>query len=138
MEQEINSTQGAKVPNLDAFIRDEHWGQYVDGETGKAAYGLPIDALCDAFGLDPIFTDDCQMVLTRHDLERLWHAMWVSSESPDLTHHLFAGTCQQHFLMTRGQLQDIYCDGVEDGRRDVNNYESVTFEGKEIEDDQQD
>lgn len=54
-----------------------------------------------------------------------------------MRHRLFDGKDDDVFLVTRDALKDLWCDGVFVGEQDDNDYyNSMTFEGKMVEDGQ--
>lgn len=62
--------------NLSDFAIDKDWGEYEDVDDGRKAYGITFDAFCKKLGLNPICTDECELVLTAQDLKRMRKIIW--------------------------------------------------------------
>ena len=47
-----------------------------NADDGLEVYGITFDAFCKKLGLNPICTDDCELVLTAQDLKRMRNIIW--------------------------------------------------------------
>lgn len=62
--------------NLSDFAMSEDCDKYKDADDGREAYGITFDAFCETLGLNPICTDDCELVLTAQDIKRMRKIIW--------------------------------------------------------------
>lgn len=62
--------------NLSDFAIDKDWGEYKDVDGGRKTYGITFDAFCKKLGLNPICTDDCELVFTAQDLKQMKNVIW--------------------------------------------------------------
>lgn len=62
--------------NLSDFTMDEDCDKYKDADDGHEVYGITFDAFCKKLGLNPICTDDCELILTTQDLKRMRKIIW--------------------------------------------------------------
>lgn len=62
--------------NLSDFAMSEDCDRYKDADDNREAYGITFDTFCEKLGLNPICTDDCELIFTAQDLKQIKNVIW--------------------------------------------------------------
>lgn len=62
--------------NLSDFAMSEDCDRYKDADDNREACGITFDTFCEKLGLNPIYTDDCELVFTAQDLKQMKNVIW--------------------------------------------------------------